>query len=195
MRKTDLSAYQHCAPHRNYSWVKRGLWFYVNAIFFKSSILPFSEVKVRLLRLFGACIGSSVIIKPCVNIKQPWLLRIGNHSWIGENVWIDNLEPVSIGNHVCLSQGALLLTGNHNYKDPAFGLITGNIIIADGVWIGAGATITHGVIANSHAVLSAGSVASRQLDAWSVYQGNPAVKTRDRVFQDCDPDKKVIQAK
>jgi len=159
------------------------MWFYVNAIFFKTSLLPFSEVKVRLLRLFGAHIGNSVVIKPCVNIKHPWLLQIGDHSWIGENVWIDNLVLVSIGNHVCLSQGTLLLTGSHDYKDQAFGLITGSVVIADGVWIGARAIINQRVIAHSHAVLSAGSVATKQLEAWSVYQGNPAVKIRDRVFQ------------
>nr|WP_121270591.1 WcaF family extracellular polysaccharide biosynthesis acetyltransferase [Pedobacter schmidteae] len=180
MNQTDLSTYIHSAAHRKDSWLKRILWFYLNALIFKTSWLPFSDLKVQLLRLFGAKVGKAVIIKPGVNIKHPWLLHIGNHTWIGENVWIDNLVNIYIGHHVCISQGALLLTGSHNYKDPAFGLITGSIILEDGVWIGARAVVNHSIRAESHAVLSAAAVATKNLEGWSVYQGNPAVKVRAR---------------
>jgi len=180
MNKTDLSSYLHSAAHRKDPILKRILWFYINAFIFKTSWLPFNWPKVQLLRLFGASVGSAVIIRPGVNIKHPWLLHIGNHSWIGENVWIDNLVSVHIGNHVCLSQGALILTGSHNYKDPAFGLITAPIILEDGVWIGARTIVNLGITAGSHAVLVAGAVATKDLETWTVYQGNPAVKIRSR---------------
>lgn len=142
--------------------------------------MPFSGLKVKILRLFGARIGTGVIIKPCINIKYPWLLNIGDHSWIGENVWIDNLALVTIGKHVCLSQGAMLLTGSHNYKEPAFNLITGTITLEDGVWIGAKAIVNHSITAGSHAVLTSGSVATKNLDQYFIYQGNPAIKIRPR---------------
>ena len=61
----------------------------------KRSWFPISGFKRFLLRLFGAKIGKGVVIKPCVNIKYPWKLRIGNYVWIGENVWIDNLDTVT----------------------------------------------------------------------------------------------------
>lgn len=183
MNQTDLSSYLHNAAHRKDPILKRTLWFYINAVIFKTSLLPFSWPKVQLLRFFGASIGKSVTIKPCVNIKHPWLLHIGDHSWIGEKVWIDNLVSVHIGSHACISQGALLLTGSHNYKDPAFGLITGSIILEDGVWIGAGTVVNLGITAGSHAVLTAGAVATKDLDSWSVYQGNPAVKIRSRIIK------------
>lgn len=133
-----------------------------------------------MLRLFGAKIGTDVLIKPCVNIKYPWFLEIGDHSWIGENAWIDNLAKVTVGANVCISQGAYLLTGNHDYSTPGFNLIIKGIVIEDGVWIGARSVICPGVTCKSHAVLSAGSVATKDLEANSIYQGNPAVKIRDR---------------
>jgi putative colanic acid biosynthesis acetyltransferase WcaF len=183
MQKTDLSAYNNSPYHPGGSMLKRVLWYYVNAIFFKSSLFPFYGFKNSLLRLFGAKVGNGVEIKPCVNIKYPWLLTIGNHVWVGEDVWIDNLVMITIGANVCLSQGALLLTGSHNYKKQTFNLITGSIILEDGVWIGAKAIVNQGITVGSHAVLTSGSVATQDIQPYSVYQGNPAVKVRDRVIE------------
>ena len=145
-------------------------------------MVPFSGMKVFLLRAFGAVVGDRVIIKPCVNIKYPWKLKIGNDSWIGEGVWIDNIDEVIIGQSVCLSQGALLLTGNHDYKKVTFDLITAPVIIEDGVWIGAAAIVCPGVVCKTHAVLSVASVATKDLEPYSVYKGNPAIKVADRII-------------
>jgi len=180
MQQTDLSTYNNHPFHPGGNALKRFLWLYVNAVFFKTSLLPFSGLKVFLLRLFGARVGKNVTIKPCVNIKYPWFLTIGDETWIGENVWIDCLVMITIGQNVCLSQGAVLLTGSHNYKKSTFDLITGSIVLEDGVWIGALAIVNQGITIASHAVLTAGSVATKNLEAYAIYQGNPAVKIRSR---------------
>jgi putative colanic acid biosynthesis acetyltransferase WcaF len=182
MQKTDLSTYNNAPFHPGGNAFRRILWYYLNALFLKTSLLPSNSFKSFLLRSFGATIGKGLVIKPGVNVKYPWHLTIGNHTWIGENVWIDCLVPVSIGNNVCISQGAVLLTGNHNYKKTSFDLIVSGITLEDGVWIGAGALVNPGVIAASHAVLTGGSVATQNLEAYSIYQGNPAKKTRERVI-------------
>jgi putative colanic acid biosynthesis acetyltransferase WcaF len=176
--KTDLSSF-------NNSWykpggaVKRLLWYFVNACFFRSAF-PFNKIKIGLLRMFGAQIGSGVILKPHINIKYPWKLRVGNHVWIGEEVWIDNLAEVVIGDHCCLSQGAFLLCGNHDYSKSAFDLVIGSIHLEEGTWIGAKSVVCPGVTCHTHAVLAVNSVATKNLDSYSVYQGNPAVKVRER---------------
>lgn len=97
--------------------------------FINCSWNPSSSLRIRLLRLFGARMGKGVVIKPSVNIKYPWNLSIGDYSWIGENVWIDNLTHVAIGSNVCISQGAMLLCGNHDYKRPTFDLMVKPIVI------------------------------------------------------------------
>lgn len=179
---TDLSKYDNFPFHPGGTALKRFLWFYLNALFLKSSLLPSNRFKVFLLRLFGAHIGKNTTIKPGVNVKYPWHLTIGSNTWIGENVWIDCLVPVSIGSNVCISQGAVLLTGNHNYKKATFDLMVSGFILDDGVWIGACAIVNPGVTVASHAVLTSGSVATRNLDAYGVYQGNPALKIRERII-------------
>ncbi len=135
-----------------------------------------------LLRLFGAQIGKGVVIKPGVNIKYPWKLSIGDYSWIGEKVWIDNLDQVTIGRHCCLSQEAMLLIGNHNYKLPTFDLMVAPITLEDGVWIGARSIVTGGVTCQSHSVLAINSVASLNLHQNGIYRGNPAEKVKERLI-------------
>jgi putative colanic acid biosynthesis acetyltransferase WcaF len=163
--------------------VKRTLWFFVNALFLINPLNPSSGLKVFLLRLFGASIGKGVVIKPAVNIKSPWFLTIADHVWIGEKVWIDNLTLIKIGENTTLSQGSMLLTGSHDYKKQTFDLIVGEIIMEDGVWIGAKAVICPSVLCRSHSVLATGSVAVSDLEAYTVYQGNPAVVKRIRFME------------
>lgn len=183
MHKTALNLYDNAWYQLGKSAFVRLLWYYVNFLFFQSNWLPLSSVKVLLLRLFGAQVGQGVTIKPSVNIKYPWRLSIGDHVWIGENVWIDNLANVHIGSHVCISQGAMLLTGSHNYKQPTFDLMIGDIVLEDGVWIGAQAVVCPGITCHSHSVLAVSSVATADLKPYMIYQGNPAIAKRKREIQ------------
>lgn len=183
MNTADLSSYDNSSYHPGAGTVKRVLWYFTNAVFFTSRWLPLSSFKVFLLRLFGAKVGKGVNIKPAVNIKYPWRLSIGNYVWIGENVWIDNLADVTIGNNVCISQGAMLLCGNHNFKKYSFDLITGTIILEAGVWIGAQSIVAPGVHCKSHSILSLQSAASSDLEAYTIYRGNPAVEVKKREIE------------
>jgi putative colanic acid biosynthesis acetyltransferase WcaF len=177
--RTDLSRFNNDWYDHGPRW-KVVLWFLANS-FILNTYLPLPvRVRVSLLRLFGAKIGKGVMIKPAVNVKYPWLLQVGDYVWIGEQVWIDNLSKVQIGNNVCLSQGAMILTGNHNYRASTFDLTTQPITLDDGVWIGAKAVVCAGVRCESHAVLSVNSVATHSLNAYGIYQGNPAKWVRQR---------------
>jgi putative colanic acid biosynthesis acetyltransferase WcaF len=173
----------------NNGWYKPGaklkilIWFFCNAFFLQNKYNPFSKVKVMVLRIFGAKIGTGVVLKQSISVKYPWKLTIGNYSWIGENVWIDNLDDIKIGNNVCISQGAMLLCGNHNYNKSTFDLKIGTIILENGVWIGAKSIVTQNVVCKSHSVLAVNSVASKDLESFSVYKGSPAIKIRDRKIE------------
>lgn len=165
------------------STLKQVLWYFTNVLILKNSFLPGTGIRVFFLRMFGARVGKGVVIKPLVNIKFPWKLVIGDYSWIGEKVWIDNLAEVYIGKSACISQGALLLTGNHDYKKITFDLITAPIIIEEGVWICAAAVVCPGVTCGSHAVLSVASVATKNLEPYCIYKGNPAIKVSERIIE------------
>ena len=163
------------------SFLKRSIWYYINELFFKNTLVTSSYFKIKLLKLFGCKVGAGVFIKPGVNIKYPWKLTIGNNCWIGEGVWIDNLDYIIIEDNVCLSQGAMLLCGNHNYKSQNFDLMLAPIILKSGSWVGAKSVVCPGVTFESHAILTVGSIANSNLESYSIYKGNPAKKIKDRL--------------
>lgn len=156
------------------------LWYFVNVLLVRVSWNPLMRIKVCLLKMFGAKIGKGLVIKNNVRIKSPWNLTIGDNCWLGECCWIDNLDRVSIGNDVCISQGALLLTGNHDYTNSTMPYRNAPIVVEDGAWVGAKTVVCPGVIVGEGAILTVGSVATKDLEPWMIYQGNPAVKIRER---------------
>lgn len=160
-------------------WV-RALWFLVNARVLQNPANPSSAIKKAVLRAFGAKIGKGVFLKPGINIKNPWLLEIGDDCWIGEGVWLDNLEPITIGANVCISQGAYLCTGNHDWSDPAMAYTSGAIHVEDGAWICARATVMSGITVGRNAIVGAGALLARDAEAGWIYTGNPAQQLKKR---------------
>ena len=179
-KSCNLLAFSSEGFDKGAGFIKQALWYFVNALLVRASWNPFMGMKIWLLRVFGAKIGKGLVIKNNVCIKFPWKLIIGNHVWLGEGVWIDNLDNVTIGNNVCISQGALLLTGNHDYTIFNMPYRNAPIKIDDGSWIGARTVVCPGVNVKTHAVLTVGSVVTKNMDAWGIYQGNPAIKIRER---------------
>ena len=179
MKQVDNAAYK-TTINIGAGKAKQLLWYYVNILILKNSLIVSSRWKVFALRLFGAGIGKGVVIKPVVNIKYPWKLRIGNNSWIGESVWIDNLSEVIIGSNVTVSQGAVLLTGSHDHTKETFDFLSSPIVLEDGVWIGAKAIVFGGVTCHTHSILGMNSVAEKNLNGYVIYKGNPAVPVIER---------------
>ena len=179
--RVDLSRYSPGGFDRGAGIFKEALWLVVSLFLFRLCPFSLSALKCFVLRIFGAKIGRNVTIKPQVNITFPWKLTVGDHVWIGEECWLLNPERIVIGSHVCISQRAFLCAGSHDYKRVTFDLITRSITLEDGVWIGAGGWVGPGVTAKTHAVLTAGSVTGKNLEANGIYQGNPAVRIKERV--------------
>ena len=181
LRDFDNSWYR---PGRSRFW--QIAWFFAGLPLLRCSMLPSSRLRVWLLRLFGAEVGARAVIKPGVRVKYPWRLKLGSDCWLGEDCWIDNLADVRLGDNVCISQGAYLCTGNHDWSDPRFGLSVEPIWLGDGSWVGAKAFIAPAVILGEGAVAAAASVVLRSIPDFEIFAGNPAVFIRRRRISAAD---------
>ena len=162
----------------------RAVWLVVNAIVFLNPFLPSYKLKVKILRAFGAEIGEGVIIKPSVHIKYPWLLKIGDHSWIGERAWLDCTAQLTIGRHVVISQGAFLCCGTHDWEDPGMGSVIAPIVVEDGAWIAAFARVAGNVTIGQEAMIAMGAVVFSDCEPRGTYRGNPAQRVGRRRIRD-----------
>ena len=184
MNGIDLSLHRNEDFDPGRPFVVRVCWLIVEAVILLNPIVTSYRIKRFVLRTFGARVGHNVVVKPNVHVKYPWRLELGDNAWLGERSWIDNFVTVRVGANCCISQGAYLCTGNHDWTDPAFSRIVKGIVIEDGAWIGAFARIAPGVSVGREAVIALGAVLVDDAEPRGVYAGNPAVRTRTRTIAD-----------
>ena len=165
----DNSDFDRGAPR----W-KEGLWALTRCLFFQNPLPWPSELRVALLRAFGAMVGDGVVIRAGVNISFPWRLNIGDHVWIGEDVGILSLAQVTIESNVCISQRAYLCTGSHDFRRDDFKLKVAPITVRTGSWVAAAVFIAPGVEIGSGALVAAGSVVFDDVPPGALVRGNPA---------------------
>ena len=163
--------------------LKEVLRIVVSRVLFRLCPFSFSALKCFILRAFGAQVGKNVTIKPQVKITFPWKLTVGDHVWLGEECWLLNLERITIGSHVCISQRAFLGTGSHDYRRASFNLITKQITVENGAWLGAGpAGSGPGVtLVRTLGIDRRFRGGEKSGGKWD-YRGNPAIFVKQRVI-------------
>jgi putative colanic acid biosynthesis acetyltransferase WcaF len=180
----DLSLTSRRDYHPGRSFATRAAWLVAEAILFSNPLVISYRFKRLLLRMFGCRVGNGVIIKPGAKVKYPWRLSIGDHAWIGERAWIDNMEDVEIGASAVISQGAYVCTGNHDWSDPGMGLTPTPSVIEDGAWVAAFARVGPGVRIAKESIVGFGAVALESTEPSGIYVGNPATRVGWRTVRD-----------
>lgn len=170
----ELSGYTTGGFDRGAPRWKDALWMAVSCLFFQTAWPWPSPLRVALLRAFGARVGQGVVIRGKVAISFPWRLTLGDHVWLGEEVLILSLAPVTIESHVCISQRAFLCTGSHDFTAAKFDLVTRPIVIRERSWIAAQAFIAPGVEVGPGSMVAAGSIVLENVPPGVLVRGNPA---------------------
>jgi putative colanic acid biosynthesis acetyltransferase WcaF len=159
----------------------RLLWALIHPLF-RHSPRIFWSWRVRILRVFGASIGSGVHIYPTARIMLPWNLCIGSEVSIGDGANLYNLGLISIGPGATISQGAHLCAGTHDYLRADLPLLKLPIVIGEGAWICADSFVGPGVRIGDYAIVGARAVAMKDVADWTIVVGNPArvIKSRPK---------------
>ncbi|UKA52123.1 putative colanic acid biosynthesis acetyltransferase [Arthrobacter sp. FW305-123] len=162
MNRLHLAGFTGAGYNKGRGLLWQAAWFAVQNLVFSAWWCP-SFLRVQILRAFGASVGRGVKIRHGVKIHWPWKLSLGNDVWIGVDAWILNLEPVTVGSDCCLSQGVFICTGSHAYDSPTFEFDNAPIVVGDGSWIGARATVLRGVNIGTSCLVGAGALVVRDV--------------------------------
>jgi putative colanic acid biosynthesis acetyltransferase WcaF len=160
--------------------LRRQTWNICWALLYRTSPRPLHSWRAFLLRVFGAELGPNCHFYPRSRVWAPWNLICADQVTAGDGAVIYNAAPVTFGSHAILSQDAYVCGATHDYDDPDFPLIAFAMSFGSYAWICARASVAPGVNVGEGAVLGLGSVATRNLDPWTVYAGVPAAKVRER---------------
>ena len=160
--------------------LRRLTWNLCWALFYRMSPRPLHSWRSFLLRSFGAKMGPNCHFYPASKVWAPWNLICADQVSAGDGAEIYNPAPVTLGSHAILSQDAYVCAATHDYDDPAFPLLAFAMSIGPYAWVCARASLAPGVTMGEGAVLGLGSVATRDLEPWTVYAGVPAVRVKER---------------
>ncbi|MFZ7241448.1 acyltransferase [Avibacterium avium] len=130
--------------------------------------------------------GKNIIFDPISSFFLYKRITLGNYIFIGARAWFSG--EIYIGNYVMFGPSVTILGGDHEYKNlekPMFFIKDNSnrsapIIIEDDVWIGANVTILKGVTIKQGSIIAAGSVVNKDVEAFSIVGGVPAIKINDR---------------
>ena len=179
----DLAGFNNSNFHRGAPFWKELLWRMIQQSLFNLEWIKMYKFKSSILKIFGSKVASDVVFKPKAKITFPWKFSIGKNSWIGEEVWLLNLEQITIGSDVCISQRTFLCTGSHDWSKSTFDLITKPITIEDGVWICANVFVGPGVTIGKNTVVKVGSVVTHDLPPNMICAGNPCCPVKSRIVE------------
>jgi len=162
------------------SRVGRLMWSAVRVLLYRTSPRPCHAWRSMLLRVFGAKVGAKCHFYPGSKVWAPWNLRCEDRVTFADGAEIYNPSPIYFGSHAIVSQGAYVCGATHLYQEPSFKLVSFEMRIGAYAWICARAMVAPGVNVGEGAVLGLGSVATKDLEPFGVYTGNPAVKVKER---------------
>lgn len=157
----DLSGFTGEGYNKGRSLLWQVAWHVVSNVVFRAWWCPRSW-RPRILRAFGARVGSGCLIRERVHVQWPWKLSLGDDVWVGFDAILLNLEQIDIGSNVCISQRAFICTGNHQSSSPTLEFCNEPIVIADGAWVCADVFVSPGTLIPKNQVIRAGLVVSKR---------------------------------
>ncbi len=144
--------------------------------------IPSHRIRKFLLKtILNMKIAKKTVIYGGFEFRSPWNIELGE-CVIGVNALLDGRRGITICDGVCLAQNVSVYTEQHDINDPLFRTNDkgGSVYIEEMAWISARTTILPKINIGKGAVLAAGAVATKNLEAYGVYAGIPAKQIAER---------------
>lgn len=168
------------------NYIKPGKWHWLKAVLWSVITLRFFIDLIRLLAYYSvncivgrqqATIGKNCKIHPTVMLRQPTMIKIGDHCSINHNNIFQagrQTGTITLGNHVLTAANVMFVAYSHAFPIIDQGYYDAPIVVEDDVWIGFGAIILAGVTIGRGAIIGAGSVVNKDVPPYAIVGGVPA---------------------
>ncbi|HET9087871.1 MAG TPA: putative colanic acid biosynthesis acetyltransferase [Acidobacteriaceae bacterium] len=182
MRATSQPRDPYISPQYTFAnRVRRQLWSFCWILLYRPSPRVAHVWRAALLRLFGATLGPRCRFYPASRVWAPWNLTCEDTVMVADGAELYNPAPLYLASHAIVSQGAYLCGATHDYDNPAFPVISFSTRLGRYAWVAARACVSPGVNLGDGAILGLASLATKDLEPWSIYAGVPARKVKDRL--------------
>ncbi|MEO1450776.1 MAG: putative colanic acid biosynthesis acetyltransferase [Bacteroidota bacterium] len=177
----DLASFETPDNFRGRSKWTVQLWWLIEGTLFRWSPQFLYGWRRFLLRTFGAEVGEGVLLRPTVRTTYPWKVRIGDYAWIGDDVVLYSLGPITIGEHAVVSQKSYICTGSHDYTRSDFAIYAKPIEIGPGAWLATDVYVAPGIKIGAATVVGARSSVFKDLPDGMICIGSPAKAVKPRL--------------
>lgn len=148
--------------------------FELMLIHFVSEHVPFALLRHFAFKLSGLQIGEGSVIHMGVRFFSPRGIKIGEDAKVGYSSFLDGRASLIIGSHVDIASEVMIYNSEHDLDSPDFKARENPVEIEDYVFIGPRAIILPGVKIGKGAIVAAGAVVTRDVEAFSIVGGVPA---------------------
>lgn len=142
--------------------------------------IPIHFIRRAFYRLSGIRIGKGSSIHMWASFYQPSKIVIGEDTIVGDHVFLDGRDALTIGNHVDIASSVMIYNSEHNLESEDFTAIEEPVLIGDYCFIGPRAIILPGVKIGKGAVVAAGAVVTGDVDEYKIVGGIPAKEIGER---------------
>ncbi len=136
--------------------------------------VPIWTIRKAVLQSAGVTIGSGSVIHMGAKFFDPKGVTVGEDSMLGDRIFLDGREKLTIGSHVDIASEVMIYNSEHDLSAQDFHAVNGAVTIEDYVFIGPRAIILPGVTISKGAVVAAGAVVTKDVPAFTMVGGVPA---------------------
>lgn len=141
-------------------------------------------IRYILIKTLAKNCGKNVSIKQYVFLENIYNISFGDNVSIHPFCYLEGAGGIDIGNDVSLAHNTSILSVNHTWKNHEIPIKYNPIEhtpvkICDDVWVGCGCRLMAGITINSRAIIAAGAVVTKDVDANTIVGGVPAKRIKD----------------